>query len=118
MTASSSAPGVAQHFEGREPQVLHAYAAILAAARRLGPCKEDPKKSTIHLVRETAFAGVSTRKAALILTLKSSCDIDDPRIVKREQTSARRWHLDMRLDSPAQVDARLIELLAHAYALS
>jgi hypothetical protein len=90
----------------------------LKAAKNLGPFQEDPKKTSIHLNRKTAFAGVATRKDALILTLKSSKDLKGPRVAKREQVSANRWHVEVRLESPKDVDAQLDGWLAAAYELS
>src|SRR6478736_144358 len=80
-----SYPTVAEHFRDRAPEVKGTYAEILKAAKRLGPVHEEPRKTSIHLVRKTAFAGVATRKNALILTLKSETDIKSNRIFKREQ---------------------------------
>ena len=117
MTDSSSFT-VGQHFEDRTPAVRAIYDRILAAARRCGPFQEEPKKTSIHLARKTAFAGVATRKNALILTLKSAMDLKSPRVTKHEQASANRWHLEIRLDDPAQVDAELEGWLEAAYALA
>lgn len=111
-------PTVDQHFNGFAPEVRATYARILTAAKRLGPVREDAKKTSIHLVRRTAFAGVATRKDAVILTIKSARDSRSRRIAKREQTSANRWHLDVRLTAPAQVDAELEQWLTRAFELS
>jgi hypothetical protein len=109
---------VQSHFEDRDPSVKKTYAAIVKAARKLGPIGEEPKKTSIHLVRSTAFAGVATRKAALILTLKSDLDVKSDRIVKRQRTSASRWHLELKLTSPGDVDRELLGWMAKAYELS
>jgi hypothetical protein len=69
-------------------------------------------------VRRTAFAGVATRKTALILTLKSDRDLKRKRISKREQSSANRWHLEIRLEEPEQVDSELVSWLKRAYELA
>lgn len=79
---------------------------------------EDPKKTSIHLNRRVAFAGVATRKSALIVTLKSAADIQSERVVKHQHTSANRWHVDVRLDDRSDVDAELREWLSCAYALA
>ena len=118
MMTDSSSFTVAQHFEDRAPAVRAIYDRILAAAKRCGPFQEEPKKTSIHLARKTAFAGVATRKNTLILTLKSATDLKSSRIGKHEQASANRWHLEVRLDDPAQVDAELVDWLAAAYALA
>ena len=110
--------GVESHFTKKDPAVLATYRRVLHAARALGPVTEDPKKTSIHLVRRTAFAGVATRRSSLILTLKSATDIRSPRVEKREQTSSNRWHLEIRLDAPAQVDRQLTAWLRAAYELA
>ena len=111
-------PTVAEHFERSEPHVRATYDRVLNAARTLGSVEEDPKKTSIHLNRRSAFAGVSTQKAALILTLKSTEDIESARIRKHQRASARRWYLDITLEKPSDVDAELRKWLAQSYALS
>ena len=54
------------------------YKQLLAAASTIGPFTEDPKKTSIHLTRRSAFAGIATRKDALQLTIKSATDISSP----------------------------------------
>lgn len=109
---------VSEHFENRVPEVKATYAAILKAAKKFGPVKEEAKKTSIHLVRKSAFAGVATRKTALILTLKSDSNLPSPRIAKSEQASANRWHLETRLETPEQVDHELVTWLRKAYELA
>ena len=70
------------------------------------------------LNRRTAWAGVVVRKRALVLTVKADRKIASRRIAKAEQTSAARWHLDVRLTGSSDVDAELIAWLREAYALS
>jgi hypothetical protein len=118
MAASSEAHTVQEHFDNRTPAVKATYAEILRATRKLGPVREEAKKTSIHLVRKTAFAGVATRRAALILTLKSETDLTSDRITKRERVSANRWHLEVRLEAPEQVDQELVRWLHRAYDLA
>jgi Domain of unknown function (DUF5655) len=109
---------IEQHFAGREPHVRRIYDALLRAARAFGPFEEQPKKTSIHLARKTAFAGVSTRKDAVIVTIKVAGDIDDPRVVKHQHASANRWYLDVRLGALKEVDAQLTSWMKSAYELS
>jgi hypothetical protein len=109
---------VESHFAKSDPQVAATYLRLLEAARALGPIVEEPKKTSIHLVSRTAFAGVATRRSSLILTLKSATDIRSPRVEKRQQTSAHRWHVDIRLTKPADVDRQLTKWLGDAYDLA
>lgn len=109
---------VKEHFDKSAPEVEATYKKILKAARSLGLVGEEAKKTSIHLVRKTAFAGVATRKTALILTLKSASDLISNRIGKREQTSANRWHLEVRLTNPNEVDPELMIWIKNAYDLA
>ena len=118
MPVASSRYSLRSHFDGREPDVRASYERLLEAARRLGPVEEESKKTSIHLVRRTAFAGVATRKTGLVLTLKLESTPKSQRIRKREQTSANRWHIEVLLERPAEVDRELKEWLEQAYQLS
>ena len=109
---------IEHHFAKSSPDVRVIYDRILSAARKWGPVEQDPKKTSIHLNRRTAFAGIATRKDALILTVKSTTDIESKRISKHERASANRWHLEIRLTSPAQVDAELSRWLRASYDMS
>ena len=109
---------VESHFAKKDPSVLATYRRVLDVARALGPVAEEAKKTSIHLVRHTAFAGVATRRSSLVLTLKSASDIRSPRVEKREQTSANRWHVEVRLTAPAEVDRQLTAWLRAAYELA
>jgi hypothetical protein len=98
--------------------VAATYDALVAEARRFGHVQEEPKKTSIHLARRTAFAGVAVQREALILTLKSARDIKSRRVRKREQISASRWHVEVRLATPGEVDSQIIGWLRHAYSLA
>ena len=111
---SSSEDGL---FAKSEPQVAAAYRALLAALERLGPFQTEPKKTSIHLVAGSAFAGVHPQKAKLRLNVRSDHAIASDRVRKTEQVSARRFHNEIDLAGPSDVDAELMEWLAAAYAL-
>ena len=109
---------VAHHFADRPAELRAVYDAILDASSSFGRVKIEPKKTSIHLVYRSAFAGVSLRTDALILTLKSDVGIKSPRIYRAEQVSAHRWHLEIRLSDPGQVDRELKDWLRRAFELS
>ena len=118
MTRLFPEPTIAQHFVGRAPAVRKTYDRIVRVAESLGPVRQEPKKTCIHLTRHTAFAGIATRRDGLILTIKSAADIDSPRIIRRDQASANRWYLEIRLDKPEQVDRELTSWLKQSVDLS
>jgi hypothetical protein len=106
------------HFVGRDPVVRAIYNQLKKAIKRCGPIVEEPKKTSIHIVNRTALAGVATRKSHLVLTIKSDRRLASPRIHNSEQTSARRFHHEVKLRSPADVDEELAGWLKAAYLLS
>src|SRR4051812_39618982 len=87
VTMSAAMPTTDALFAGKDLAVLETYRAILAALGVLGPYREEPKKTSIHLAKASGFAGVHPRKGYLILNIRTDGPIDSPRVVKREQFS-------------------------------
>lgn len=109
---------ISDHFAGKDPLLKAIYVRILAESRKFGPVVDEPKKTSIHLVNKSAFAGVATGKTALVLNIKSAAPIKHARIAKSEQVSASRFHQEVKLTSPDDVDPVLVGWLKEAYALS
>jgi hypothetical protein len=111
-------PNVNEHFVGKTGEVRAIYDRLVAMAESFGPVEQDPKKTSIHLNRRTAFAGVAVRKGHVVLTIKSDRPIDSPRVFKSEQTSAKRYHHEVRLSAEKDLDEELQGWLRAAYDLS
>ena len=109
---------VKDHFVNKDPSVRALYDQLLSMLQALGPVTEDPKKTSIHLNRKSALAGVETRKDGLLLNIKSDHQIKGPRIEKAEQISAKRFHHKVRSSSPGNLDEELNSWLKQAYLLS
>ena len=105
-------------FSNKAPSVRETYDEILKGLAKLGSVKAEPKKTSIHLVRDTSFAGAHPKKAWLDLTIRSEKPIESDRVRAQEQVSKNRWHQDVRLTSPKDVDAEVIGWLKNAYALA
>lgn len=100
-----------------EPAVKKLYGELLRSLKKIGPFEEEHKKTSIHLVRKTAFAGVSPRKQWFVLTIKAAKPIDSDRIVKSEQVSKNRWHEEVKIAQAVDIDTELIGWLREAYEL-
>ena len=118
MGEAKNSDALDRHLDGKHAIVRAIYEHLIVTLKRFGPITEEPKKTSIHLVNRTAFAGVATRKDFLILTIKSDRNRNSPRIHKTEQTSARRFHHEVKLKSPADIDSELVSWLKSAYELS
>lgn len=101
-----------------DPGARKVYDAILAATGQFGEVKAEEKKTSVHLVAKTAFAGVHPRKGAVVLNIRTDAPIQSKRIRKLEQVSTKRFHNEILIDSPAGVDREVTGWLKSAYALS
>ncbi len=99
------------------PEASALYRRLLAALQPLGTFHEEVKKTSVHLTRGSAFAGVHFRRSHLLLTIKSEVSIDSPRIVKAEQVSKNRWHCEVKVSTGAEIDREVIAWMKTAYDL-
>jgi hypothetical protein len=112
------APPVDALFAGKDPQVRRTYDRILELLRAVGDVREDAKKTSVHLVRATGFAGVHPRKSALVLNIRLDRPVEDQRLLKAERVSANRYHNELKLGGPDDVDAQVDAWLREAYDLA
>jgi hypothetical protein len=52
-------------FAGKDAVVRAIYDRLIGVLRTFGPFQEEPKKTSIHLVNKSGFAGVHLRKSSL-----------------------------------------------------
>ena len=109
---------VSDHFVNKDPGVRTLYDQLVSLVRTFGPVEEDPKKTSIHLNRKSALAGVETRRNNFLLTIKSAHPIKSPRIEKVEKISSKRFYHKVRISSPDDFDEELKAWLKAAYALA
>jgi hypothetical protein len=105
-------------FAGKQAVALETYRALAARVGAFGPFEAAAKTASIHLNRRSAFAGVHPRKAAILLVIRTAAPIESPRVRKLERVSAHRWHNELLLSAPAEVDDEVMGWLGEAYALS
>lgn len=109
---------VNSHFEGRAPILRKTYDHLIKVLGRFGPLKEEPHKTSIHLVNHSALAGVEVRRDYILLNVKADHEIQSPRVVKTEKISAKRFHHKFKLSAPKEIDAEMKNWLKEAYELS
>jgi hypothetical protein len=109
---------VNDHFVNKDPAVRALYDKLVALVRTFGPVEEDPKKTSIHLNRKSALAGVETRKTCILVTIKSDHEIKNPRIEKVERISSKRFYHKVRISSLKDLNKDLKTWLQAAYSLA
>ena len=77
-----------------------------------------PKKTSLHLVNTSGFAGIHPRKSFLYLNVRLDRPLQSERVAKSEQVSKNRYHNEIKMITPDEVDDELIGWLKEAYALT
>lgn len=105
-------------FEGKSDAVQATYDRLVEKlVRKVGSFGVEAKKTGLHLTNGSAFAGVHPKKNWLDLTLRLSEPLSGARVRSKEQVSRNRWHNEVRLSAPSEVDAELMSWLVKAHAL-
>src|SRR5215212_8696033 len=102
-------------FVGKDQVVSDTYNRLLAVLGELGSFTVEPKKTSLHLVNKVGFAGVHPRKSHMYLNLRTQRPLESPRIAKREQVSKSRYHNEVKLETPDDVDDELHMWLKETY---
>lgn len=97
---------------------LAAYDALVAYLATLGPVEAETKKTSIHLVHSTGFAGVHPRSGAFVLNVRLARPLESGRLAKSEQVSKSRWHHELRIEDGDDLDDEVRGWLREAYALT
>ena len=105
-------------FEGKVPQLRATFDCLVSELRRFGEIKVAPKQTSIHLEKNSGFAGVHPRKTYFNLEFRTDYKIDDPRITRVQQLSARRFEHTVKLERESDVDGQLLTWLKNAYEIS
>lgn len=105
-------------FVGKDAIVPTIYGRLIEVLHTLGPFREEPKKTSIHLVHTSGFAGIHPRKSFLYLNLRMDRPLQVERVAKSEQVSKNRYHNEIKIAAPDELDGELIEWVKEAYALA
>jgi hypothetical protein len=108
---------LADHFAGRDPEVVSAFRALVSAARRNGPVKVLPEKTRIALQVRMSFAAFSLKRHWLDGHVVLARRRLSPRFRKIYEVSPRNQVHEFRLHSKAEVDDEVADWLREAYAV-
>lgn len=106
------------HFANKNPELKAAYDHLLSELRRFGPVREVAKQTSIHLEKNSGFAGVHPRKDSFNLEFRTNYKIDHPLVTRTQQLSAQRFEHTVRLERERDVGNQLLKWLKDAYELS
>jgi hypothetical protein len=94
------------------------YDFLLERVKSLGPVVEENKKTSAHIVAgKGAFLGVHPRSDGLLVNIVLDRELGGERVAKREQVSKSRYHNEVRIFSPQDIDEELMGWIRDAYQL-
>lgn len=108
---------LADHFEGRDPEVARIFRALLARARRNGPVTVLPEKTRIAFQVRMSFAAFTLRQRWLDGHVVLARRRSSPRFKRIYEVSPRNQVHEFRLRSAAEVDDEVADWLREAYAV-
>lgn len=114
----ANSPSFDRVFAGKDPQVQATYEHLIQALKRIGDVRAAPKQTSIHLEKNSGFAGVHPRKSYFNLEFRTDYKIDHPRIARTQQLSARRFEHTVKIESEKDIDDELLKWLKDAYEVS
>jgi len=69
-------------FEGKAPELQKIFNYLVTQLRTFGEARVSPKQTSIHLEKNSGFAGVHPRNAYFNLEFRTDYKIDDPSIAR------------------------------------
>ena len=103
-------------FSGK-PGAANAYSKLAAVLKSIGPYEIEETKTCLHACAHgAAFLGIHPRQAGLRITIVLDHALDNPRVVKCDKASAKRYHIDLNLSAEDGIDDELRAWIAESYA--
>ncbi len=98
--------------------VASLHQTLIALLDSIGKYQTEPKKESIHVVRDRAFIGIHPKKSYLGVNVVLNRPKASPAADKVEQISANRFHHYYKLTSKQALNQSFVRLLKEAYDLA
>ena len=102
-------------FANKNDNVKEIYHAIIDMLNSIGEYKIEVKKTSIHVVKKSAFLGINPKKKWMDINIVTTHPIENEKITKVEQVSKNRFHNNLRIMDKSELDSEVISMLKDAY---
>ena len=92
--------------------------ALIGILDSIGPYEAEPKKESIHIVRDRAFVGIHPKKSYLGVNIVLGRLKASPVASRVDQVSANRFHHYFKITDRQQLSKPFARLLKEAYDLA
>jgi len=102
---------------GNEP-ASSIYKALLKRLKSIGRFEIEPKATSLHVVHQRGFLGVHYRKDGLLLNIVLDRALETARLKASEQVSRNRYHNEVLVATPREIDSELVRWVKEAHRLA
>jgi hypothetical protein len=106
-----------ERIEG-DPVSSAVYDALIKQISSLDGWELQEKTSSFHVVRRAAFLGIHPRRGGILVNIVLATKVDSARVRSAERVSSNRWHNEVILMDPSDVDAELLAWIREGHALA
>ena len=92
------------------------FAALIDKISDLDRCELQENASSFHVAHGRAFLGIHPRRGGILVNIVLTRELESARIHRAERVSANRWHNEVILKDPSEIDAELLTWIREGYA--
>lgn len=101
---------------GGDPISSSVYCALMDKLSALDGWELQENASPFHVARGRAFLGIHPRRGGILVNIVLTRELESARIYRAERVSANRWHNEVILTDPSEIDAELLTWIREGYA--
>jgi hypothetical protein len=91
------------------------YSALMDKISTLDGCELQENVSSFHVAHGRAFLGIHPRRGGILVNIVLTRQLDSERVHRAERVSANRWHNEVILKNPSEIDAELLTWIREGY---
>lgn len=101
-----------------DPISSEVYGSLTDQISTLPGCELQENASSFHVAHGRAFLGIHPRRGGILVNIVLDRQLDAARVHRAERVSANRWHNEVILRDPEQIDSELLGWIREGYALT
>ena len=94
------------------------FSALIGQVDSLDGCELQENASSFHVKHGRAFLGIHPRRGGLLVNIVLARQLESARVHRAEHVSSNRWHNEIILRDPSEIDAEFLAWMDEAYSLT
>lgn len=101
-----------------DPVSSRIFGDLMQHVAALEGCELQENASSFHVSHGRAFLGIHPRRGGILVNIVLTRQLETGRIHRAERVSAGRWHNEVILKDPSELDGELLAWVQEGYALT